>query len=327
MATNTTNNTKVPLSMALWLADDDYDHDDDPMTISATTLLQPIKQIILGRQNPDLTRTDDVLNNAASRMGTAMHDAIERSWRKKASTVARLLCAVGLPKMVAGKVIIDPTEKEIAAGCIPVYMERRSYKQVGLYRISGKFDFVMEGHLEDFKSTGTYTYEKKTNDKKHAQQGSIYRWLNPDIITDNIMTICYFFTNWAAGRSYDKAYPSHKVMGVKFALDTIENTQAFVEQQVSLIERLKDEPQSDLPACTAEQLWQGAGVWKYYKKIGAKRATKNFDSPHDANSRLYDDGGTGEVVHFPDEPKACMYCDVNTICEQGIANIVRMQKK
>jgi len=122
-----------------------------------------------------------------------------------------------------------PTEKEIAAGCIPVYMEIRSYKQVGKYKISGKFDFVMNGHLEDFKSTGTFTFVNKTNNVKYPQQGSLYRWLNPDIITDDMMTICYFFTDWKAGLAYDSNYPQHKVLGVKFNLDTLDNTQAFVE--------------------------------------------------------------------------------------------------
>ena len=40
-----TNNTNLPLSIAVWLACDDYDYNNDPYTISATTLLKPLKQI------------------------------------------------------------------------------------------------------------------------------------------------------------------------------------------------------------------------------------------------------------------------------------------
>lgn len=322
-----TNNTNVPLSMALWLADDDYDYDDDPNTISATTLLKPMKEIILARQNADMVKTGDIVSAAASRIGTAMHDAIERTWRKKASKTSRILCMLGLPKTVAGKIIVDPTQKEIDAGCIPVYMEIRSYKQVGKYKISGKFDFVMNGHLEDFKSTGTFTYVNKTNNTKYPKQGSLYRWLNPEIITDDIMTIGYFFTDWKAGLAYDPGYPQQKVLGVKFNLDTIENTQAFVERQVAEIDRLMPFKQKDLPVCTREELWQGPGVWKYYKKKGAKRSTKNCATPGEANDRLIADGSVGEVIHFPDKPTACIYCDVSTICEQGKMNIALMQTK
>lgn len=325
MPTILTNNTNVSLSMALWLADDDYDYDDDPNTISATTLLKPMKAIVLARQNSDLVKTGDVVSMAASRIGTAMHDAIERTWRKKASKIRRILCMLGLPKAVAGKIIVDPTQKEVDAGCIPVYMEIRSYKQVGKYRISGKFDFVMNGHLEDFKSTSTYTFVNKTNNTKYPKQGSLYRWLNPTIITDNIMTIVYFFTDWKAGLAYDSNYPQHKVLSVKFTLDTIENTQAFVERQVDEIDRLMPLGQDDMPVCTREELWQGPGKWKYYKKKGAKRATKNFDIPSEAHDRLILDGNTGEVIHFPDQPTACTYCDVNELCKQGSINVAFMR--
>lgn len=313
--------------MAVWLADDDYDHDDDPQTISATTLLRPMKAIILAMQNNMLDKEGDVVSMAASRIGTAMHDAIERTWRKKRSTVEGLLTILGVPARVAKKVIVDPTEAELDDGCIPVYMERRSYKQVGAYKVSGKFDFIMDGKLEDFKSTGTYTYEKQTNAKKYAQQGSIYKWLNPDIITDNIMTICYFFFDWKANKAYDKNYPSSKVMGQNFVLDSPENTQKFVEQQIATIERLKNAPQDDLPACTPEELWQGSGTWKYYKKPGAVRSTKNFDNSAEAYERLALEGNVGEVIHIPDTPRACSYCDVNTICVQGINNLARLKNK
>ena len=41
------NGTNVPLSVALFLADDNYDY--EPNTISATALIRPIRQIILSK--------------------------------------------------------------------------------------------------------------------------------------------------------------------------------------------------------------------------------------------------------------------------------------
>lgn len=321
MPTIYTNKADVPLSMGVWLIDDDYDYNDDPYTISATTLLKPIKAIVLARQNSNLTKTGDIQSLVASRIGTAIHDAIEKSWRKPGLT--NLLQQLGLPKTIADKVIVDPTTEEVKEGCVPVYMERRSHKKVGKYTISGKFDFVIEGHLEDFKSTGTYTYEKKTNDKKYAQQGSLYRWLNPDIIEDDVMTICYIFTNWAGGMAYKDGYPSYKTMGTNFVLETIDNTQLFVESKIKEIDNLMPLSQDHMPICTREDLWQGVGVWKYYKVKGAKRSTKNFDTPVEAQARLIKDGSVGEVIHIPDEAKACTYCDVNQICIQGINNLAK----
>ena len=42
------NNAGIDLAAALWLAHDDYDYVDKPNYISVTTLIKPIRQIILG---------------------------------------------------------------------------------------------------------------------------------------------------------------------------------------------------------------------------------------------------------------------------------------
>jgi hypothetical protein len=74
------NVSEVPLALAVFLATDTYDHDDDPLTISATTLLKPLRQIILPTRIPageGLVNLADMMN---SRMGTAIHDGIEKAW-------------------------------------------------------------------------------------------------------------------------------------------------------------------------------------------------------------------------------------------------------
>ena len=42
-----TNNADIDLSVAVWLAHDDYDYVTKPNYISVTTLIKPIRQIIL----------------------------------------------------------------------------------------------------------------------------------------------------------------------------------------------------------------------------------------------------------------------------------------
>ncbi len=77
-----TNNTGINLSLAMWLATDTYDHCDDPMQISATTLLKPVKVIVLSRRlaKSGVTKEADLSTMVPSRLGTAIHDAIERAW-------------------------------------------------------------------------------------------------------------------------------------------------------------------------------------------------------------------------------------------------------
>ncbi len=317
-----TNNTGITLSLAVWLATDNYDHNPDPMAISATTLLKAIKPIVLARQlvAQGAEKEGDLVSLVASRMGTAIHDSIEAAWtpldRKK---LEETLIGLGFPKGVAKKVKVNPTADELESGCIPVYMEQRAFKKVGAYTISGKYDFVAEGRLEDFKSTGTYSYMKQTGKDKYVQQGSIYRWLNPKIITDDTMRIQYIFTDWSAlGAMKDKNYPATRILSQTFHLMSISETDAFVKNRIHLIDTLKDASQKDLPDCTSEELWMNDPVWKYYKNPSkTSRATKNFDVEHEAYARLSKDGNVGVVIKKEAEPKACKYCPVSQVCEQA----------
>lgn len=60
----------------------------------------------------------------------------------------------------------------------------------------GKFDIVTEGLLQDVKSTSTYTWVKGGRDEEHRLQGSMYRWLHDDKITEDVIRINYIFTDW-----------------------------------------------------------------------------------------------------------------------------------
>ena len=60
------------------LATDDYDY--DPTAISATALLRPIRQTVLTKRvNPD-DNPIDIAGLVSSRMGSAIHAAIEKAW-------------------------------------------------------------------------------------------------------------------------------------------------------------------------------------------------------------------------------------------------------
>ena len=170
------NTSSVPLSLAVFLASDFYDHDQDENTISATALIKPLRQIVLSARVPEDMTPVDLVNMVPSRMGTAIHDAIERSWKLNYRMALRLL---GYPNHVIEKIRINPKPEELTDGLIPIYMEQRAHKKVGKFTISGKYDFIGDGRVEDFKSTSTYTAMNNTNDEKYIWQGSIYRWLNP----------------------------------------------------------------------------------------------------------------------------------------------------
>ncbi len=314
-----TNETGVPLSVAVWLATDTYQYppDDGKKYISATGLLKSVRQSILTKRIPaGGGRREDVMSKVASRFGTAVHDSIEMSW---VNNYQQAMLNLGYPQKVVDKVRVNPDPSE--EGIIPVYMEQRFHKEVGDWIVSGQFDFVGDGRLEDFKSTGTFTWTNGTKDQDYIDQGSIYRWGRSDIITQDVMAIQFFFKDWQAFKAKDPKYPSQMLMEKTYTLRSVEETDSWIKQKLFQIDLHENTPEPQLPECNDKELWRGKATWKYYKDPGKAasggRATKNFDTPQEANLRFVQDGSVGIVVEKKPEPTACKYCPAIGICSQA----------
>jgi len=310
-----TNNNGLPLSLAAWLAHDEYDHNKADMTISATSLLKPTKSILLG--NVGSAESDiDVVDLAASRMGTALHSSIESFWLgpKNATKAMELL---GYPKKLIESVKINPENPN--EDDLNIYMEIRSDKEVEGFTVTGKFDFICDGQLEDFKSTSTFTYVNQTNREKYIQQGSIYRWLNPHLVTNDIMRINFLFTDWSAAKAkQDPKYPATKVLSQELPLMSQFDTELFIKAKLLELKKYQGMDQDSMPACTSEEVWERPSVFKYYKDPAKKtRSTKNFDTYWEANQRYTDDGSVGEIVEVKGDVVYCNYCPAKNICKQA----------
>lgn len=315
------NVSSVPLSLAIFLASDNYDY--DPNTISATALIKPIRQIILGGRVDTSTASIDLISMVASRMGTAIHDGIERAWL---TNYKKAMSAIGIPPKVVDKVRINPTgDDRLEDGIIPIYLEQRVQKQVGKYLISGKFDFVGEGRVEDFKTTSTYTAVNNTNDAKYILQGSIYRWLNPEIITKDEMAIQFLFTDWSAMRAkQDPNYPQQRIQQRILPLKSIAEIDQYVRDKLNQIDHYMDAEEQNIPLCSDDDLWRSAPVFKYYKNPEkTTRSTKNFDTKQEAYVRLAEEGGKGIVIEHPGQVTACKYCSAFSVCSQKDALIAQ----
>ena len=315
------NTSSVPLSMAVFLATDNYDH--DAKTISATAIIKPLRQLILGGRVPQELSLPDLISMVASRVGSAIHDGIERSWLTNHKVA---MAALGYPQKIIDLVRVNPSKEDLATDpdIIPVYLEQRATKQVGNYLVSGKYDFVGQGRLEDFKTTSTYTAMSGSNDAKYILQGSIYRWLNPDIITEDEMSIQFIFTDWSAMQARQNPnYPQHRIQERKLKLLSIEETDRYIRQKLSDFDDLVDLPEADLPLCTDEDLWRTEPVFKWYKNHDAStvataaKSTKNFDDELTARTHMMTIGkGAGIVVTKPGQVNACKYCPGFAVCTQ-----------
>lgn len=310
-----TNDTGIPLSLAVWLAMDEYEHTSDPYTISATSLLKPTRELILGLQNSSNSKSEDISNRISSRFGSDLHAGLEKAWKHH---YQQAMLELGYPQSLVDRMVINPTE--LTPNCVPVYVEERVKKQLGKWTITGQFDLIIDGELNDLKSTGVYTYIKQTNTDKYIKQCSIYRWLNPEKVTKEYFNILYAFTDWS-NLEYikNKEYPATRVLVQKYNLLSLSEIESFIRTKLQQLEYLIDKPQSELPRCTPDELWMNdPPVFKYYKNpLNKSRSTKNFDNEFDAQQLLAKDGFVGEVVKVMPTPKACSYCSVREICDQA----------
>lgn len=309
------NTSSIPLSMAVFLASDNYDYQDDQHYISATSLIKPLRQLILASRVPEGSNQVDLANMVASRMGAAIHDAIEHAW---VNNYRKAMEVLGYPTKIINKIQINPKPEELKEDSIPIYLEQRAYKQVGKWTIGGKFDFVGDGRVEDFKSTSVYTAINNRKDVDYILQGSIYRWLNPPLITKDEMAIQFIFTDWSAAKAKaDPAYPQSRIQQRVLMLKSINETDSFIKRKLAAIEKYWDAPEEDIPDCIDEDLWRSEPVWKYYKNpTKMSRSTKNFEDKQDAYIRLAQDGNVGVVVEVPGQVTACKYCSGFVVCTQ-----------
>jgi hypothetical protein len=309
------NPSAVPLSLAVFLATDSYDYNDDPNTISTTTLIKPVRQTILAARVPAGAHIPELVSMIPSRIGSAIHDGIERSWK---NNYQQALVDLGHAPGLVRRIRVNPSDEELAqGGIIPVYMEQRIHRKVGKYTVSGKFDFIGDGRVEDFKTTSTFSAMSHSNDEKFTWQGSIYRWLDPKKITKDEMLIQFIFTDWSSMRAkQDPNYPQQRFLTRTVKLKSIEETDSFINYRISQLDRLWDAPEDQLPLCTDEELWRSSPVYKWYKNgdTNAARSSKNFDDRLEAYTHVARNGGA--IKDVPGQVTACRYCPAFQACTQ-----------
>jgi len=320
-----TNVHGISLPLAVWLLHDEYDYINEPNYISATSLLKSTRQLVMTTRVNQSDRELDISAFLASRMGTAIHDSIQKAWEVSSPAALKKL---GYPAKVYENVVVNPTEEQLKANpdILAIWMEQRAFREIEVngvtYKIGGKFDQVIQGRLFDAKSTSVYAYLLGRKDDDYKWQGGIYRWLNPELITEDHIFIQFIFTDWQKSRSRgDPDYPQTKAIEYPVAMPSLDETESFIRAKLGELQRYRDAPDEEIPHCTDKELWRGETVYKYYSdpnkvNVQGSRATKNFDSKHDADAFMASKGGKGIVITRPGEVKACEYCPGFNACKQ-----------
>ena len=318
MAFEYTNNNNISLPLAVFLMYDDYNYDERSNAISATGLIRPIRQLVLAQQNPTEAKTVEISELVASRMGNAIHKGCEVAWTDL-PTVKKAVKALGANDDAADSIRINPPY--LKEGETAVYVEQRIEKTIDDFIISGQYDLVLDGVLNDFKSTSVWTYIFDSSADSYIKQGSIYKWLSPDKITSDYININYIFTDWSAAKAREKKdYPQFKAITKKYDLWSIEETENWIRNKLDAYKLHLNTSQEGLPECTDEELWATEETFKYYKNPNKlDRSTKNFKTMDEALIRKSEDGDVGIIKTIPGTVKHCPYCPVVSICTQAEA--------
>jgi hypothetical protein len=312
-----TNYNNISLPLSVWLAaNDGYDVKPADDVISATTLLKSTKSIVLSQAilksgNQGLV---DIADMVASRLGTATHTAVEVAWTKHYKIAMKNL---GMANRAIDMIRINPP-LPIEKGTYPIFLEQRTEKRVGNFTVTGKFDLVENGRVKDIKTTKVYAWVNGSNDEKYIWQGSIYRWLNPDIIWDDFIDVEMVLTDWSSLKAQtDRTYPPRNVMTKTLRLKSLEETEDFVHAKLREIEMYIGKPESEIPPCTEEEVWQRPTKYAYYANPTNKRASNVFDELYEAQNKMASNEGKGRIEKRPGEVKFCRFCPARPMCHQA----------
>ena len=315
-----TNRLNIPLGLAVWVLHDEYDYNNAENHISVTALMKPLRQIILAKRVPKELQQNDVSDFIASALGKAIHDSVEKAWTQGYRIT---LAQLGYPQSVIERIKINPAPEELDTDSIPVYVEQRTLKEIKVrgqtYLLGGKFDMIADGLLQDNKSTSVWTWVYGGKDDDYILQGSIYRWLNPEKVKEDVVRINFIFTDWSkSDAAGNPNYPQKRLDYKEYPLMTMEQTEQWIVSKIQQVATYKNAPEHEIPECTEEELWMGKTTHRYYadptKTTG--KSTKNFSDMAEAVQFQASKGGKGIIISEIGKPKRCEYCNAFPVCTQ-----------
>lgn len=263
-----TNRAGLPAPIVQAILNDPYDAGDSD--ISVTRLIQPPQMRKLMREHGQ-ELSEDASDRIWALLGQAVHTILERAYKGSSAIV-----------------------------------ERRIYREVAGWNVSGQFDVLEDGILSDYKITSVYARDGK---REWEEQLNLLRALaatDPSLSEITKLQIVAIFRDWRPKEALKDDYPDSQVAIIPVTLWTIEKAEAFLHERVQ--QHQSDNP----PPCTDDERWLQPEKWALMKK-GAKRAIKLFEAKPD-NVELQN-GQFWE--HRPGAYRRCeSYCSVSSVCPQ-----------
>jgi len=252
-----------------------------PGCISATTLIQGVKQIILTQRHWNELE-DDAADRIWAVFGTAVHSLLESEGEN------------------------DFTEIEM------------KYAVNGI-TITGRIDNynLAEGLVCDYKTSSVYKIKSQDFEDWYLQ-GMIYAWL---LIKNNLPAKKCRFIAMLKDYSYTEArrndtYPQKPVYLYEFDItqDGLEQIEKFIYEKIDLYRKSSTVSDDAIPPCSEHERWARKPVYAV-KKTGRKTAVKLCDSKDEAEFLAQQLGTNHFVEYRPGESIRCRsYCLCSQFC-------------
>ena len=269
-----TNNANLPAPFVR-MAQSDYE--PTPKRYSATTLLKPVREILLKRRH-DKNLTQDCSEMIWLLFGQAVHQILE--------------------KYGTGK--NEFTE------------ERLSYTLENGYTVSGIIDFydMEKEEVVDYKTASVWKvmFREFTEWKR---QGLIYAWLlwknGLPVKTVKFYAILKDHSTREAKTKAD--YPKLPIVEVKFNVTEgrLQAVDEFIRGKIDELIKYEDAPDDELPLCSPEDRWNDGDKYAVMKK-GRKTALRVLDSKEEAERYKAENGGDYIELRRGTDKKCIDYC-------------------
>ena len=275
-----TNNTRLPMPFVR-MAESDYS--PTPKRYSATTLLKPVREILLKR------RHDSKLECDCSEMiwllfGKAVHSILEQ---------------------------YGTGENEFTEARLEVELENG-------YTVSGILDFydMKKGEVVDYKTASVWKVMYK-DFEDWKKQGLIYAWLlRKNGLECKSATFYAILKDHSRQKAkFDTEYPKDPVYRIEFAVtdEEIAEIDEFIKDKIERLRENEDKPDDELPLCTLEERWNDGDKYAVMRK-GVKRALRVLDSMEAAREYVADKGGDYIELRKGEDKKCADYCLCSTKC-------------
>jgi len=252
-----------------------------PGSLSATTLIQGVKQIILTDRHWDALE-DDVSNRIWAIFGTAVHSLMESEGEN------------------------NFTEQEM------------DYK-IGDITITGKIDSydMKHGLIDDYK-TASVVKIKFSDFSDWYKQGMIYAWLlrKNGFKAERCRFITMLKDHSKTDALRDRQYPKDPVYIYKFSVTSqgLFKIGIYIKNKVDEYNRCLLLSDNEIPPCTPEERWEKPPKFAVMKN-GLKRAFRLFDNRDEANLLAETKGSEYYVEYRPGESVKCRsYCLCKRFC-------------